>query len=86
MGNPQEENREGIQRYHRKENIEILARKGITPAIQEKYLQQLEIALPLASSPDKSIYHLKHQEEAAAQCGDFERAQKIKMEIMKKEL
>ena len=40
----------------------------------------------MTSSPDKSIYHLKHQEEAAAQCGDFERAQKIKMEIMKKEL
>ena len=53
---------------------------------QEKYLQQLEIALPLNNSPDKVLYNLKNQEEAAAQCGDFEKAQKVKMEIMKKEL
>ena len=46
----------------------------------------MEIALPLTTSPDKSIYNLRHQEEAAAQCGDFEKAQKIKMDIMKKEL
>lgn len=49
-------------------------------------MQQLEIALPLNNSPDKELYQLRHQEELAVQVGDFVDAQRIKMEIMKKEL
>lgn len=49
-------------------------------------MQQLEIALPLNSSPDKELYHLRHQEELAVQCGDFVEAQQVKMEIMKREI
>lgn len=49
-------------------------------------MQQIEIALPLNNSPDKELYNLRHQEEKAAEIGDFVEAQRIKMEIMKKEM
>jgi hypothetical protein len=49
-------------------------------------MQQIEIALPLNNSPDKEMYHLRHQEEKAVEIGDFVEAQRVKMEIMKKEM
>lgn len=52
---------------------------------KEKHLQQIEIALPLNASPDKEMFQLRHEEEEFVRMGNFIEAQRIKVEISKRE-
>jgi hypothetical protein len=86
MGFSSQEDREIVWRYDIAKDIKISSREGSSSFSKDKYLQQIEIDLPLSSSPDKHLYHLRHQEEQSVQCGDFIEAQRIKMELIKREV
>jgi hypothetical protein len=48
-------------------------------------MQQVEIALPLTNSPDRELYHLRKEEEDCVSRSNFLEAQRLKLEIAKRE-
>ena len=71
MGYEKNEDRRVVLGGDNTEEIATDERQGRGWGTQERYLNQVEMALPVNNSPDRQLCHLHQQEEEFVKTGKF---------------